>query len=137
MLRDGVVEVACNAPASVILRAEQFLGDAPEIAQGLVLVRDIVPIYQDVVRKGVGSLNWFEQKFPVMNATFDLEGHAEANGPAIFGALAQSTCELGRESQGQCILGAIAAAAVGRAKDIHESTVEPFDPPYPVGAEGD
>ena len=73
----------------------------------------------------------------MVNATFDLEGHAEANGPAILGALAKSTCELGCESKGECILGAIAAAAVGRAKDIHESAVEPFDPPYPIGAEGD
>jgi len=73
----------------------------------------------------------------MVNATVNLEGHAEANGPAIFGTLAQSTCELGRKSEGQCILGAIAAAAVGRAKDHHESAVEPFDPPYSVGAEGD
>lgn len=56
VLRDGVVQVTCNAPASIILRAEQFLGDAPEIAQGLMLIRDIVPMYEDVVRKGVGSV---------------------------------------------------------------------------------
>ena len=73
----------------------------------------------------------------MVNATFDLEGQAEADGPAIFGALAQGTCELGRESEGQCILGTIAAAAVGCAKDLHERAVEPFDPPYSVGAEGD
>ena len=56
MLRDGVVQVTCNASASVILSTEQFLGDASEIAQGLVLIRDIVPMHQDVVRKGVGSV---------------------------------------------------------------------------------
>ena len=72
----------------------------------------------------------------MVNAPFDLEGHAEANGPAIFDALAQSTCELGRESERQCIWGAIAAAALGRAKDHHERAVEPFDPPYLVSAAG-
>ena len=56
VLHNGVVQVMCNAPASVVLKAEQFLGDAPEIAQGLVLIRDIVPVYQDVVRKDVGSV---------------------------------------------------------------------------------
>ena len=71
------------------------------------------------------------------NVPFDLEGHAEPNRPAIFGALAQGACELGREDERQRILGAIAGAGVGRAKDLHKSGVEPFDPPYPVGVEGD
>ena len=55
VLRDGVAQVACDTPASVIL-SEEFLGNAPEIAHGLVLVCDVVPMYQDVVRMCVRSV---------------------------------------------------------------------------------
>jgi hypothetical protein len=72
----------------------------------------------------------------VVNAISDPDGRVEANRLAIFGTSAESTRELGRESERQCISRINGVGVVRRAKDLHESAVEPIDPPYSVDAAG-